>query len=156
VVLPPESSAWSSEWRRVVLLHELAHIKRRDCLTQMLAHLACALYWFNPLVWFAARQLRIERELACDDCVLEVGTWASDYANYLVEIAKPLEGFDPVPLVTVGMACSQLETGVRAILDPQLNRRHLSRRCKATLAMTMACALCPLAALRATSQGRIG
>src|SRR5262245_41832568 len=91
IVLPPESSAWSGEWRRVVLLHELAHIKRRDCLTQMLAHLACAIYWFNPLVWVATRQLRIERELACDDCVLEVGTWASDYANYLVEIAQTFE-----------------------------------------------------------------
>src|SRR5262249_43770104 len=59
IVLPPESSAWSGEWRRVVLLHELAHIKRRDCLTQTLAHLACALYWFNPLVWVAARRLAI-------------------------------------------------------------------------------------------------
>jgi len=155
IVLPPESSAWSAEWRRVVLLHELAHIKRRDCLTQTLAHLACALYWFNPLVWFAARRLRIERELACDDCVLEVGAGASDYANYLVEIAQTFEDVEPVTPVSVGMACSQLENRVRAILDPQLNRRHLSRRRKATLAVAMACALCPLAALKATSQERI-
>jgi beta-lactamase regulating signal transducer with metallopeptidase domain len=155
IVLPPESYAWSGEWRRVVLLHELAHIKRRDCLTQMLAHLACALYWFNPLVWVAARQLSIERELACDDCVLEVGTWASDYANYLVEIAQTFEAVEPVTPVTVGMACSQLENRVRAILDPQLNRRRLSRRRKATLAVAMACALWPLAALQATSQERI-
>src|SRR5262245_61748078 len=155
IVLPPESSAWSGEWRRVALLHELAHIKRRDCLTQMLAHLACALYWFNPLVWVAARQLRIERELACDDCVLEVGAWASDYAKYLVEIAQTFEAVEPVSPVTVGMACSQLENRVRAILDPQLNRRHLSRRRKAMLAAAMACVLCPLAALQATSQERI-
>ena len=155
IVLPPESSAWSGEWRRLVLLHELAHIKRRDCLTQMLAHLASGLYWFNPLVWVAARQLRIERELACDDCVLEVGTWASDYANYLVEIAQTFEAVEPVAPVTVGMACSQLENRVRAILDPRLNRRHLSRRGKATLAVAMACALWPLAALQATSRERI-
>jgi beta-lactamase regulating signal transducer with metallopeptidase domain len=155
IVLPPESSAWSGEWRRVVLLHELAHIKRRDCLTQMLAHLACAIYWFNPLVWVAARQLRVERELACDDCVLEVGTWASEYANYLVEIAQTFEAVEPVTPVAVGMACSQLENRVRAILDPQLNRRHLSRRRKAMLAVVMACALWPLAALQATSQERI-
>jgi beta-lactamase regulating signal transducer with metallopeptidase domain len=155
IVLPPESYAWSAEWRRVVLLHELAHIKRRDCLTQTLAHLACALYWFNPLVWFAARRLRVERELACDDCVLEVGAGASDYANYLVEIAQTFESVEPVTPVSVGMACSQLENRVRAILDPQLNRRHPSRRRKATLAVAMACALCPLAALKATSQERI-
>jgi beta-lactamase regulating signal transducer with metallopeptidase domain len=155
IVLPQESSAWSGEWRRVVLLHELAHIKRRDCLTQTLAHLACALYWFNPLVWFVARRLRIERELACDDCVLEVGTWASDYANYLVEIAQTFEAVEPVTPVAVGMACSQLENRVRAILDPQLDRRRLSRRRKATLVVAMACALWPLAALKATSQERI-
>jgi hypothetical protein len=68
----------------------------------MLAHLACALYWFNPLVWVAARRLRIERELACDDCALEVGMWASDYANYGVkpEDAQTLKalGFDNVSL----------------------------------------------------------
>jgi beta-lactamase regulating signal transducer with metallopeptidase domain len=155
IVLPPESSAWSGEWRRVVLLHELAHIKRRDCLTQMLAHLACAIYWFNPLVWVAARQLRVERELACDDCVLEVGTWASEYANYLIEIAQTFEAVEPVTPVAVGMACSQLENRVRAILDPQLNRRRLSRRRKATFAVVMASALWPLAALQATSQERI-
>ncbi|MBO0862212.1 MAG: hypothetical protein J2P21_27700 [Chloracidobacterium sp.] len=155
IVLPPESSAWSAERRRVVLLHELAHIKRRDCLTQTLAHLACALYWFNPLVWFAALRLRIERELACDDCVLKVGAGASDYANYLVEIAQTFEAVEPVTPVSVGMACSQLENRVRAILDPQLNRRHPSPRRKATLALAMVCALCPLAALKATSQKRI-
>src|SRR5262245_17127305 len=155
IVLPPESFTWSAEWRRVVLLHELAHIKRRDCLTQMLAHLACAFYWFNPLVWFAARRLRVERELACDDCVLEVGAWASDYANYLFAIAQTFEAVEPVTPVSVGMACSHLENRVRAILDPQLNRRHPSRRRKATLAVAMVCALCPLAALKATSKERI-
>jgi bla regulator protein blaR1 len=155
IVLPSESPAWSGEWRRMVLLHELAHIKRRDCLTQMLAHLACALYWFNPLVWLAARRLRVERELACDDCVLEVGAWASDYAKYLIEIARTFEAVEPVTPVTVGMACSQLENRVRAILDPQLNRRRLSRRRKITLAVAMAGGLCPLAALQASSQEKI-
>src|SRR5262249_25999184 len=138
IVLPLESSAWSGEWRRVVLLHELAHIKRRDCRTQMLAHLACALHWFNPLVWFAARQLRIERELACDDCVLEVGTWASDYANYLVKIAQTFEAVEPVTPVAVGMAWSPFGKRVRGVLEAQLNRRHLSRRRTTALARVVA------------------
>jgi beta-lactamase regulating signal transducer with metallopeptidase domain len=110
IVLPAESSEWSAEWRRIVLLHELAHIKRRDCLTQMLANLACALYWFNPLVRFAARRLRVEREWACEDCVLETGTRASDYARYLVEIAQSFDVAEPATPVAVGMACSQLES----------------------------------------------
>jgi beta-lactamase regulating signal transducer with metallopeptidase domain len=44
-----------------VLLHELAHVRRRDALTQLVAELARAVYWFNPLVWIAARQMYLER-----------------------------------------------------------------------------------------------
>lgn len=127
VMLPEEAESWSEECRRIVLLHELAHIKRRDCLTQNLAQLACAIYWFNPLVWVAARQLRVERELACDDQVLEVGTKASDYAGHLVEIARSYRMNRDLSAVTVGMACSQLESRVRSILDPGIRRRGLNR-----------------------------
>ena len=54
---------------------------------QSIAQLACAVYWFNPLVWFAAHQLRLERERACDDFVLVSGTSGADYATDLLEIA---------------------------------------------------------------------
>ncbi|MBW3555292.1 MAG: M56 family metallopeptidase, partial [Gemmatimonadetes bacterium] len=51
VVLPPEALEWPESRLEAVLLHELAHVARRDCLTQMLAELARAVHWFNPLVW---------------------------------------------------------------------------------------------------------
>src|SRR5262245_33534820 len=130
VLLPADSEGWSAEYRRVVLLHELAHIRRRDCLTQILAHLVCALHWFNPLVWLTARQLRVEREMACDDYVLGVGTRASDYASYLVNLARSIELVERPSSVAVGMACSHLENRVQAILNPEIRRNGLSRRCK--------------------------
>jgi beta-lactamase regulating signal transducer with metallopeptidase domain len=129
VLLPSEADDWSQECSSIVFLHELAHIKRRDCLTQTLAQLACAIYWFNPLVWSAAKRLRIERELACDDQVLAVGTRATDYATHLVAIASSFEADAFASPLTVGMACSQLESRVVAILNPDVKRRGLNR-CK--------------------------
>ena len=54
LMLPVAAQSWSDEQLRSVLLHELAHIKRRDVPGQLLAQFACAMHWFNPLVWFAA------------------------------------------------------------------------------------------------------
>lgn len=134
VLLPSDCLNWSDDVRELVLLHELAHIKRGDCVTQLLGQLACAAYWFNPLVWTAARKLRVERELACDDYVLSVGAKASDYASCLVEIARSFGIARSASVVAVGMACSQLESRVRAILNPTLSRGGLSR-----IAITASC-----------------
>src|SRR5262245_31288640 len=64
IVLPAESSTWSHERRCAVLIHEFAHIKRGDLLGHLVGGIACALYWFHPLVWTAARHLRAESERA--------------------------------------------------------------------------------------------
>ena len=129
VLLPAEADEWPLERQRVVLLHELAHVKRRDCLTQMLAHLACATYWFNPLVWLAAQRLRAERERACDDLVLAAGTRGSDYADHLLDIARSLRSGAWPTWSAVTMAHrSQLEGRLMAILDPALPRRSPTRR----------------------------
>jgi beta-lactamase regulating signal transducer with metallopeptidase domain len=87
LLLPEESEEWPEERRRVVLLHELAHARRWDYATNLLTRLACALWWFNPLVWLAARQMAAERERACDDIVLNHGAKPAAYAEQLLGIA---------------------------------------------------------------------
>ena len=124
VVMPPAVSSWDVERRRLVLLHELAHVKRRDCLTHLLGQLACALYWFHPLAWFATHRLRVEREQACDDFVLAAGVRGSAYARHLVDVARhALPHRSLLAATRVAMAHrSQLEGRVVAILDPTIQR----------------------------------
>jgi len=148
VLLPDNAEAWPAERRRVVLLHELAHVKRGDLLSQLVAQLACALYWFNPLAWLAARQLRIEREQACDDAVLNTGAKASDYANHILEILRSLRFAKCSPSIAVAMAqCSQVEGRLRAILNPNLHRRTLTPKGEMLLGAAVACVVLPLAAI---------
>ena len=131
VLVPADADTWPAHRVRVVLLHELAHVKRRDCLTHLVAQLACAAYWFNPLVWMAARRLRTERERACDDLVLASGTRGSDYADQLLDIARVMHaGRFPVMFGGASLAMaqrSQLEGRLMAILDPSVPRRGLTR-----------------------------
>jgi beta-lactamase regulating signal transducer with metallopeptidase domain len=88
VLMPRAALVWSDERWRVVLLHELAHAARRDCLASALTQLACAMHWFDPLAWMARHRLRRERELAADEDVLAAGTLASAYAGHLLAIAS--------------------------------------------------------------------
>lgn len=123
IVIPAAATGWSPERRAVVLRHELAHVRRGDVVTQFLARWASALYWFNPAVWFAAYRLRVERERACDDEVLRLGTRASDYANHLLDIARECHAPGLRASAAVAMARrSQLEGRMRAILDPKARR----------------------------------
>jgi beta-lactamase regulating signal transducer with metallopeptidase domain len=131
VVMPAQADDWPQEKLRVVLLHELAHVKRADCLTHMLAQVACALYWMNPLAWMAARRARAERERACDDLVLASGTAGADYAAQLLQIARDMRagGFSStIAAASLAMAHhTQLEGRLMAILDPSVPRTGLSR-----------------------------
>jgi beta-lactamase regulating signal transducer with metallopeptidase domain len=122
VLMPLEAEQWTEDRRRIVLLHELAHVKRLDCLTQTIARIVTALYWFNPLAWVAARQMCIERERACDDLVLNGGCKASDYAGHLVQIAKAFRRRPQMAGIAMARS-SNLEQRVTAIVDASRSRR---------------------------------
>ena len=148
ILLPATADIWPVDRRRAVLLHELAHVARYDCLTQTLALAARAMYWFHPAMWWAARQLRIERELACDDRVIGAGAPAREYAGHLLEIAYSFSRHR-APALAVAMARPrQLEGRMIAVLDEARNRRVPAMRVRVAAAMVTAACLLFVAPLR--------
>jgi len=127
VLLPADDFNSTVEQRLDVLRHELAHVRRYDCLTQLVGHLACALHWFNPLAWVAARELRVERERACDDEVLRAGGKASDYAEYLLRVARSTRIMGAAAIGGLAMARpSQMAGRLLAVLDDRRRRGRVS------------------------------
>jgi beta-lactamase regulating signal transducer with metallopeptidase domain len=138
IVLPAECDSWSLDRRRAVLLHELAHVRRHDLVGHTLGRLACAVYWFHPLVWTAAKRLRSESERACDDLALACGARATDYAEHLLDIVTSVRR-DATPSVALAMARrKEFEGRMLAILDPELRHSSPSRKQSAALIGSLA------------------
>lgn len=117
ILLPKSFNQWSEETLDMVLRHELGHIQRRDLWCNMLAHLACALHWFNPLVWILKRRLLNECEFACDAHVISSGSDAKTYINALCDVAQFTNTSQPsVALAMAGSA--SLRKRVESLLAP--------------------------------------
>src|SRR5262249_25456458 len=141
----------------VVLSHELAHVARHDWLLQMCAEVARALYWFHPLVWLAAAQLRQEGERACDDAVLLSGVAPATYAKQLLDLARTLKNPGDVWATALDIERpSNLERRFAAMLNPSLNRSHLSARAKLLIPCLALVVLLPLAAFHLSAQSLSG
>jgi TonB family protein len=152
ILLPSDAKHWNPERLRMVVLHEMAHVQRRDVATHLLARLALCLYWFNPLAWFAFRELVKERERAADDMVLNAGECGSNYASHLLEIARSMQSAPAWAWSAVTMASkSQLEGRLLAILDSNRNRDSPRRLGILAGAMAVIVLLVPTAAVDAQS-----
>jgi len=129
LLLPSTAASWTAARQDAVLRHELAHVRRRDSLTQLLAGVACVLYWFNPLVWLAAHRMCVEREHACDDIVLAGGSRATEYAAELLDIARGMRVQHSTALAAIAMARpSQLRRRLAALLEERRRTDHLPTR----------------------------
>ena len=118
LVVPPASATWSDALLQSVAAHEVAHIARRDYLTQLMSMVACAAYWFHPLVWAMARRMRQAAERACDDQVLALGATGEEYAAHLIGVARTSRQLHLTGAVAIGMARpSTLEGRIVAVLD---------------------------------------
>ena len=153
VLLPADAHEWSDHRLRVVLLHEIGHLKRRDPLVQLLVQFTCALHWFNPLAWIAAWRIHCERERACDDLVLRCGVEPAEYAQDLLEVVAGPRRLPGAALAAVAMArSSKLESRLVAILDERQNRKTLSRPLVASTLAIGAAFVLPLSMLQAHAE----
>lgn len=86
---------------RFTILHELQHYRYKDTLIGYMMNLAGILYWFNPLIWYALRQMRCDREIACDSAVLQILHEADyeAYGNTLINFAEKIS-LSPFPFTT--------------------------------------------------------
>ena len=147
IVLPSEFRSWTDEQRDIVLLHELAHVRRGDAGANLLSQAVCSFYWFHPMVWGAAKRLRIEAERACDDMVLHAGAVPSAYAAQLLAMVQSVLSMRAPALALPLAQRSAFEGRVLAILEPGVRRQPLNPRFVAIgFAALLAIAL-PLAAL---------
>ena len=151
ILLPADADEWEPERRRAVLLHELAHIQRQDWLMQTIAQITCAVYWFNPLVWFAVRRLRTEAERACDDHVLNAGYQSTDYAQHLLDIVRNIKAVRFASRATVAMARpSRIEGRLRTILAEHRNRRPVTKVVVGLGLLTLTCFAILIGVMRLT------
>jgi TonB family protein len=140
ILLPRGAHHWTTARIRIVLRHELAHIRRRDWLVQITGELVRCAWWFNPLVWIACARLRQESEQACDDEVLICGVEASAYATELLALARALRPAPARYSPALAIARSSgLERRIRAMLDARVTRNRGTRRVRfGTAAMLIA------------------
>ncbi len=152
VILVPESwRTWSKDRQEAVILHESAHIRRGDWLTQLIARLTCAALWPNPIIWILARKSRFLAERAADDAVLARGIPPTSYAQILLQTAR--EANASLPQTSVCMAQGPNVTRrIELILHNKTNRATTSRTGLVIGAMLILATSLPTAVMAITNR----
>jgi beta-lactamase regulating signal transducer with metallopeptidase domain len=88
ILLPPSWRSWSEARMRAVLAHEMAHVRRRDPLVAILAHVNRCVFWFHPVAWWLERALETNAEHACDEAAVRATGERETYARTLVDMAQ--------------------------------------------------------------------
>jgi hypothetical protein len=137
MILPENWGAWPQAQLDAVLVHESAHIRRRDPLVEWLALLNRAIFWFHPLAWWLERRLSVLAEEACDAAVLARGCDPHEYSGYLLELARSVGRTGARVRLGMAMPGSALPGRIGKILAgspvPRVSRAR-------ALALALACA----------------
>jgi uncharacterized protein (TIGR03435 family) len=145
ILMPIDATQWAGDDLHRAIVHELEHVRRWDWLSQCLARVIAAAYWFHPIVWMAWRQLVLEAERACDDAVirrsasdLTADAEAANYAEQLVGLAERLSAHANQPQLAMA-GRRDLSTRIVAVLD-----RRQARGRAGTAWVVVAAAACAL------------
>ncbi len=148
IILPDDYGSWPDEKLEVVLRHEMAHIVRHDNFFIILALIASALYWFNPLIWVLIRKLNLTREVSCDDYVLNRGVRSSVYATYLMEIIQRGGGFKKAVISPVmATYTSNIKRRLNHVLNDQIKRKTIRLSAAYLIVILTLCMVLPISAI---------
>lgn len=122
---------------RYMLLHELQHYKHKDGMTNIFINLAGIIYWFNPIVWYALREMRNDREIACDTSVLKMlkEDDYEDYGNTLINFAEKVS-LTPFPFAT-GISGNMKQMKKRILNIASYEKPTFRKRLQGTVAFIL-------------------
>ena len=126
---------------RYILLHELQHYKHRDAIGSFLMNLAVVIYWFHPLVWYAMKEMRNDREVACDSSVLKMleEDAYEEYGNTLLNFAEKVS-LTPFPFAA-GLGTSMKQMKRRIIHIASYEKPTFGKRLTGITAFVLSAAL---------------
>jgi beta-lactamase regulating signal transducer with metallopeptidase domain len=126
ILLPPAAAlGLTTQQLEALVMHELAHIRRHDCLVSVAQLIAETLFFYHPAIWYVSRRIRLERELCCDDIVVASCGDALGYARALTKVARVRIRGSDLAMAARGGA---LVHRIQRLLQPQpLRRRTVSR-----------------------------
>ena len=156
-------SDYNAASMRFMLLHELQHFKHKDMIINYLINISGILYWFNPFVWYALKEMRCEREIACDSSVLQMlqETEYENYGNTLINFAEKISressSFSPFPFITgIGGNMKQIKKRILNISNyrKENHRQKIQSRLAYILTITIFFVFLPVLPTYASGQER--
>ncbi len=147
IIFPLAAYGWSEELLQQSISHELGHVQRGDWVLQIIARIAVSLYWINPLVWLAHRELLIETEKACDDVAVENSGSPLSYAQNLLALANTFNAQHSLVAPALLGVQSSLSHRIRHILKQEVNGRSSDTSNILPSLLLAALVVAPLAAL---------
>lgn len=141
---------------RYMLLHELQHYKHKDILVNYLMNIAGILYWFNPLVWYTLKEMRNDREVACDTSVLQMleEDCYMDYGNTLINFSERVP-LTPFPFASgIGGSMAQMQKRILNITNyrPATFRRNLRSVLSCALVAVILSGFLPVLTIQAAGE----